>query len=281
MGAQGPDDYGRPAGVDEIFFFRSPSPPSAAGPAEANPKAFCFDFPRDECFSGNCCRDENCNIRHDGSKPFWDVLMQRKVSPDGDECRTGFGATVAGDTHCTQRRGQGASPDGLAVQANREARTEEDRHRVDHTYTCWYNIKKCGGNDAEQEVLWSILNKKAWFIAMMFFLCLGGVIWVLELLFVLYFWCCVPGVNAVRRKAHNTQFVAPVDPPGMVFNGPLPAYVEGPATFHDEPQPAVYPNDPPPPSYVDEAPRGMVQKPASYGSTTQRPAEEFDDTLVE
>ncbi len=166
----------------------------------------CFD----SCF-GTCCRDANCNLRHDGSTAVWTVVVVNKT--EDDTCPVDFGATIRGGKKCTETRGNGESFESLSSTSRRSAIRDLAHHVVGRTYRCFYRVDSCHGSDAQQTVKWDLLPKKGLFISWITFLVLTGVC----LAIIAYVLCLVPCVDATCQCLHNLKFKKVVDPDPEVF----------------------------------------------------------------
>nr|QBK92883.1 MAG: uncharacterized protein LCPAC403_00170 [Pithovirus LCPAC403] len=184
----------------------------------------CFDV---SC--GSCCKDKSCNIKHDGYRAIWNVMMIEKI--DQDNCPESFRGSLKSGKEChnSAKRANGESFQSLSRDAEKEAEKEKQKHKVGNTYTCYYNKNKCHDGNSRQEFRWTLRNTKAMYISFIFFFAAVGLCAVI----LFYIYGCVPCMEKTKQAWFNTKFVPeePEDPPGMIPREDPPEFGEDPPEF--------------------------------------------------
>nr|QBK92552.1 MAG: uncharacterized protein LCPAC401_01900 [Pithovirus LCPAC401] len=179
---------------------------------------------------GSCCKDKSCDIRHDGYRAVWNVMMIEKI--DQDNCPESFRGSLKSGKEChnSNKRANGESFQSLSRDAEIEAEKERQKHKVGNTYTCYYNKNKCHDGNSRQEFRWTLRNTKAMYISFIFFFSMTGLCAVI----LFYIFCCVPFIEKTRRAIHNTKFIPeePEDPAGMMPKDAPPEFGKEPPRYN-------------------------------------------------
>ncbi len=179
--------------------------------------------------SNICCKDNFCNIRHDGYKAVWKVQMIEKL--DDDNCPESFRGTIKSSKKChsSTKRANGESSETLSFDAEKDANKERRKHKVGNEYTCYYRKDKCHGSDSDQEIRWKLRDTTKMYIAMLFFFSATGAC----LLVLWYVYLCVPCMEKTSQAYHNTKFIPeePKDLEGYMPRDNPPEFGEAPPDF--------------------------------------------------
>ena len=178
---------------------------------------------------GSCCKDKSCNIRHDGYRAVWNVVMIEKI--DQDNCPELFRGSLQSGKEChnTFKRANGESFQSLSRDDERGAEKERQKHKVGNTYTCYYNKNNCHDGNSRQEFRWILRNTKAMYISMLFFFSMTGLCTII----LLYIYYCVPFIEKTSRAIHNAKFIPekPKDPEGMMPKDAPPEFGDDPPEY--------------------------------------------------